>query len=63
MKCKLEYIEKNISNLEKIDVFNNLEEIRDRLDDIFSEKKKEYLKFLIVKEKELKVKILKIKKN
>ncbi|XZK79901.1 hypothetical protein ACSXCB_16395 (plasmid) [Clostridium perfringens] len=45
MKCKLEYIENKSIELEKIELFNNAEEIRKNLDDIFDERKKEYLKF------------------
>ncbi|MCX0368985.1 hypothetical protein LI062_16575, partial [Clostridium perfringens] len=45
LKCKLEYIENKSIELEKIESFNNAEEIRKNLDDIFDERKKEYLKF------------------
>src|SRR5699024_9956567 len=45
LKCKLEYIENKSIELEKIELFNNAEEIRKNLDDIFDERKKEYLKF------------------
>ncbi len=45
LKYKLEYIENKISELEKIELFNNDEETRKNLDDIFDERKKEYLKF------------------
>lgn len=45
LKCKLEYIENKSIELEKIELFNNAEETRKNLDDIFDERKKEYLKF------------------
>lgn len=51
LKCKLEYIENKSIELEKIELFNNAEEIRKNLDDIFDERKKEYLSFF-KKEKE-----------
>lgn len=63
LKCKLEYIENNISELEKIDVFNNLEEIRERLDDIFSENGKEYLKFFDSERKRIESENIKNKKE
>ncbi|KXA14259.1 hypothetical protein HMPREF3222_00423, partial [Clostridium perfringens] len=63
LKCKLEYIENNISELEKIDVFNNLEEIRERLDDIFSENGKEYLKFFENERKRIESENIKNKKE
>ncbi len=40
LKCKLEYIENKSIELEKIELFNNAEEIRKNLDDIFDERKK-----------------------
>ncbi|MCX0369080.1 hypothetical protein LI062_17095, partial [Clostridium perfringens] len=51
LKCKLEYIENKSNELEKIELFNNAEETRKNLDDIFDERKKEYLSFF-KKEKE-----------
>ncbi|WP_242979390.1 hypothetical protein [Clostridium perfringens] len=63
LKCKLEYIENKSIELEKIELFNNAEETRKNLDDIFDERKKEYLKFFESERKLLKVRIVKIKKN
>ena len=59
----LPHIENNISELEKIDVFNNLEEIRERLDDIFSENGKEYLKFFDSERKRIESENIKNKKE
>lgn len=63
LKCKLEYIENKISELEKIELFNNAEEIRKNLDDIFYERKKEYLKFFEGERKRIESENIKNKKE
>ncbi|MGU8999190.1 DUF4352 domain-containing protein, partial [Clostridium perfringens] len=63
LKCKLEYIENKSIELEKIELFNNAEEIRKNLDDIFAERKKEYLKFFEGERKRIESENIKNKKE
>lgn len=45
LKCNLDEVENRSRELEKIEIFNNAEDIRKNLDDIFDERKEEYLSF------------------
>lgn len=63
LKCKLEYIENKSIELEKIELFNNAEEIRKNLDDIFDERKKEYLNFFESERKRIESENIKNKKE